>query len=174
MKKITVLLLAMVAVLAVGCGTDKSRSSEKDETVRLAASEPTLPPDFEQMSDAQNTRGFLAVSVSEQDAFKTAWNDYGMEAERPELDLKEEAAIFISLQESGSCPNKPESFDTPAESGELGIHFAPLPDVCTADLAPRTLVFAVKQEIARDLKAVRLYLQQQEVSVPLLGLQVDY
>ncbi|GKV68686.1 hypothetical protein NCCP2716_11840 [Sporosarcina sp. NCCP-2716] len=174
MKKITVLFIAMVAVLAAGCGTDKSGASEPDETVRLVASEPTLPSDFEQMSVAQKTRGFLAVSVNEQDAFETAWTDYGMEDGRPELDFKEEAAIFISLQESSSCPNRPESFDTTAESGELGVHFEPLPDVCTADLAPRTLVISVKKEIAGDLKTIRLYLQQQEVSVPLLGLQVEY
>lgn len=174
MKKFALLLLVMAAVLAGGCGVNKNGSAEPEETVRLVASEPTLPPDFEQMSSAQKTRGFLAVSVMETNAFGKAWSDYDMAGGRPEVDFQEDAVYFISMQESGSCPYVPETFETSEHPGELSVRFAPLAEVCTADLAPRTFVIAVKKELAKELTAVRLYLQQQEVSVPLLGMQVDY
>ncbi|WJY28275.1 hypothetical protein [Sporosarcina trichiuri] len=177
MRRIVLLsLLTLAAVVMAACGQSKENGNAEKETnggsaaleesASLAASEQTLPPDFEQRSAAEEPEGFLAELTEDDDSYEAAWKLYGMEGERPDIDLSGQSVLFLSLQESSSCPHVPDTMELDGQ--QLAIEFEPLPDVCTADLAPRTLVFTVKKTKDEEaLSSVLLKLPQQDVKVPI-------
>ncbi|WP_040286450.1 hypothetical protein [Sporosarcina koreensis] len=178
---IALLVLTAAALAACGQGKDDGNgtnennggSAAPEETASLAASEPTLPPGFEDRSNAEEPKGFLAELADENKAYEHAWEAYGMEGERPDIDLSDQSILFVSLQESSSCPHKPDTMELDGQ--QLTIGFEPLPDACTADLAPRTLVFAVKKmDDDKALSSVLLKMPQQDVKVPVTPYDTEY
>ena len=166
MKKTLIIMLTCLALIVAGC-TSKENEQQSSESANLVASEKTLPSGFESIAGVQDPKNHFAVLVTNQEEYEAMWQQFQLDGEIPEVDLKENDLLFIGMFESSSCPYEIDTMDAEPGTKELTINFSPLADACTADLSPRSFVIAVQQEISSQLDTLLLVSQGVQTKVPI-------
>lgn len=166
MKQTLVLIMTCLALIVAGC-TSKEKEQQSTESSNLVASEKTLPNGFENIAEVQDPKNHFAVLITNQEDYEAMWQQFQLDGEIPEVDLKENDLLFIGMFESSSCPYEIDTMDAEPGTKELTINFSPLADACTADLSPRSFVIAVQKEVSSQLDTLLLVSQGVQTKVPI-------
>lgn len=175
MKKLTMFFMISAVIIMTGCTSNKSETSEPEpELAQLAASEKTLPSNFESFSNQSEPKGIYSEVVKSQDEYEDSWKEFQLEGTIPEVDFKKNHVLFIGMMESSSCPLIIDSLKGNTEEPELTITFEQLNDVCTADLSPRNFVLVIDKSLSSELTSFKIVTEQKDINVPILVKSIEY
>ena len=172
-KRLFIPLSLLFISLLAGCGSSETNASSKNTlgqdspSIRLIASEKTLPDDFYQTA----VQGVLAKKATSQEVFEQMWAEYGLRQTPPEINWQHDAVIFLGVVESGSCPYDVQSVHFEDDKTLLVLLHTEPDKPCTDDATPRTFVIAVDAQQAA--KAERVVIENFGGLSPMVPLQTE-
>jgi hypothetical protein len=125
--------LAVLAAAAVASGPAVAGDATKPRAT-LLASETTQPK-----------RTFLPVGrlALTTDAYRGLWRKFRLEADRPEVNFKRRAVLFVADSQRSSCPWVYRGLSLDRKPATFRIGFDQVGRVCLTVMTPRTMVISL-------------------------------
>lgn len=182
-KTISMVVLLIAASIIAGCA---SNDNDSDKTLpmiepkravegvsvmtKLLASGNMLPADFGETAFRREIvphYEYMATKTTDEALYEKAWNYYGFEQQRPDVNFEEHEAYFIGVRESGTCPYELGEVSLRKDGAALVVMLAGQAGYCTADARPRTFVIEVDKQQSKAIREVVMIESGTETVVPL-------
>lgn len=144
-----VMAFIMVGVVLQGC----SSTNAQTVTGELIVSEKTLPIKFHELAD----QGVVVYKATNEDEYNKHWEHFRLSDSPGKVDWENQAAIFLGIVESGTCPLQFKSAELNEVKTELLFHLeGKAEQACTDDATPRTIVIAMDASEISNVSFVKI------------------
>lgn len=97
---------------------------------------------------------YAARMTNNESDFEKTWESYQLTSKRPPIDFNTKEILFLSVEESGSCPLVLNSQDVKLTEQKIMINLRAPNGNCTADATPRTFVIELPKEKSKEYSEV--------------------
>ncbi|WP_433748284.1 hypothetical protein [Falsibacillus pallidus] len=159
------MLLSFLFIFGCSNGLNKNHIPFK-----LIASEKTWPSNFRETAFERKETPYywyLVKRIQNQTDYEKTWEHFAFKDKAPTIDFKKNDAIFIGVEESGSCPSKIEFIKKSPDNKTLTIPLTTKGGDCTADASPRSFVIQIDKKISNKVKSVTMEESRIKTEIPI-------
>jgi len=149
-------------------GYDNSDETETRQ-LRIVESEKVWPANFDEIAFRREEAphySYAVRKVRNQSEFEKAWEFYQLTRKSPHIDFNTNEILFLSVEESGSCPLVLNSQDVKLTEQKITINLRAPNGNCTADTTPRTFVIEIQKENSKERTEVLILEGNTKTTVP--------
>jgi hypothetical protein len=155
-----------LTLVLVGC---ESGERTKSNQIKIVESEKVWPLNFNEIAFKREEAPYYSYAVrttSNERDFEKTWEFYQLTRKSPHINFNTKEILFLSVEESGSCPLVLNSQDVKRTEQKITINLRAPNGNCTADATPRTFVIEIPKENSKKIKEVIILEGGTETTVP--------
>ncbi|MEH7886694.1 hypothetical protein V7654_20525 [Bacillus sp. JJ1609] len=165
-RKFALSFAIFFSLVLIGC-----ESSDETETsqIRIVESEKVWPVNFNEIAFKREESPYYSYAVrttSNESDFEKTWEFYQLTRKSPQINFTTKEILFLSVEESGSCPLVLNSQDLKLTEQKITINLRAPNGNCTADATPRTFVIEIQKENSKERTEVLILEGNTKTTVP--------
>ncbi|WP_349408508.1 hypothetical protein [Pseudalkalibacillus sp. SCS-8] len=132
-------------------------------SIQLVETDKTLPERYQK----DRLTDYLLTMVHTEEGFEEKWEEFQLSGTAPTIDFNRYDSFFLGFNESGGCAIKPEHLEFKKKEKSLIVRISTPYEYCQDMAVPRTFVYKLEKELAKELTEMVIVNEREEKKVPI-------